>query len=82
VTPGWHDRAGELMARYGRLAALHTRCGKHRRPKENLAILRTAVRETLAGRQLTPRARGLLQHAVEAMLSRRGRWTVIPAHYR
>jgi hypothetical protein len=70
--PGWHERAEELMARYWRLATLHTRCGKHRRPKENLAILRMAVQETLAGRQLTPRARGLLRHAVEAMLARRG----------
>jgi hypothetical protein len=71
--PGWHERAEELMGRYWRLAALHTRCGKHRRPKENLAILRTAVQEILAGRQLTPRAQGLLRHAVEAMLARRGR---------
>jgi hypothetical protein len=71
--PGWRERAAELMARYRRLAALHTRCGKHRHPKENLAILRTAVQETLAGRQLTPRARGLLGHSVEAMLARRGR---------
>jgi hypothetical protein len=70
--PGWHEQAEELLARYWRLAALHTRCGKHRRPKENLAILRTAVQETLPGRQLTPRARGLLRHAVEAMLARRG----------
>jgi hypothetical protein len=50
---------------------VHTRCGKHRRPKENLAILRTAVQETLAGRGLTPRTRGLLQHVVESMLARR-----------
>jgi hypothetical protein len=71
--PGWHERAEELMGRYWRLAALHTRCGKHRRPKENLAILRTAMQEVLAGRQLTPRAQGLLRHAVEAMLDRRGR---------
>lgn len=70
---GWAERAGELIARYGRLATVHTRCSKHRRPKENLAILRTAVEETLAGRELTPRAQGLLRHAVEAMLARRGR---------
>ena len=56
--PGWRQRAEELMARYGRLAAVHTYCSKHRRPKENLAILRTAAQETLAGRPLTPRALG------------------------
>jgi hypothetical protein len=71
--PGWYERAEELMAGYRSLAAVHTRCRKHRRPKENLAILRTAVQETLAGRQLTPRTQGLLRHAVAAMLARRGR---------
>lgn len=71
--PGWRERAEELLTRYRRMAAVHTRCGKHRRPKENLAILRTAAQETLAGRDLTPRARGLLRHAVDAMVARRGR---------
>lgn len=70
---GWRERGEGLLAEYWRLAALHTRCGKHRRPKENLAILRAALQETLAGRELTPRARGLLTRAVAAMLARRGR---------
>ncbi|MFG2044885.1 hypothetical protein [Dactylosporangium sp. NPDC048998] len=71
--PGWRARADELVARYERLANVHTRCGKHRRPRENLAILRTAAQDALAGGALTPRTHGLLQQAVEAMLARRGR---------
>src|SRR5688572_13402542 len=71
--PGWNERATQLMARYQRLAAVHTRCGKHLRPKENLAILRTAVQEMLVGQRLTPRTAGLLRHAVAAMLARRDR---------
>jgi hypothetical protein len=53
--PGWLGRAEELLARYERLAAEHTRCGKHRRRRENLAILRTALQETVNGAGLTPR---------------------------
>lgn len=71
--PGWSERARALLARYEVLAATHTRCGKHRRPKENLAILRTAAQEVTGGRPLVPRARGMLRHAVDAMLARRGR---------
>ncbi|RKN34428.1 transcriptional regulator [Micromonospora musae] len=70
---GWSDRAAALVERYHRLAAAHPHCGKHRRPKENLAILRAATEEAVAGRPLSPRARGLLQHAVDSMVRRRGR---------
>lgn len=70
---GWRERAEGLLVRYQRLAEVHTRCGKHRRPKENLFILRTAAQEALAGRESTPRARGLLRHAVDAMVACRGR---------
>jgi hypothetical protein len=70
--PGWRDRAAALIATYHRLAAEHTRCGKHRRPRENLAVLRSAAEELLAG-ELRPRTRGLLRVAVEGMLTRRGR---------
>lgn len=70
---GWREGGAELLARYRRLAAVHTLCTKHRRPKENLAILRTALEETVAGRDLTPRLCGLLQHAVDSMVRRRGR---------
>src|SRR5262249_7238186 len=65
--------AEELMAQYWRLGALHNPCGKHHCPGEDLALMRTAVQETLAGPQLTPRTGGLLRHAVEAMLARRSR---------
>jgi hypothetical protein len=71
--PGWHERAGVLLARYQELAAAHTRCGKHRRPKENLAVLRAAAEEVSGGRELTPRQRGMLRHVVDSMLARRGR---------
>ncbi|MGW0665353.1 hypothetical protein [Streptodolium elevatio] len=73
VTPdGWPDRGRELLARYRRLASEHRLCGKHRNPKQNIAILRAALELAVAGRPLPPRRRGLLQHAVDAMVIRRG----------
>ncbi|MFG2647717.1 hypothetical protein [Streptomyces sp. NPDC048436] len=68
----WHERGAALLARYHRLAQEHRLCGKHRNPKENLAILRTALEDTLAGRPLDARRLGLLRHATESMLRRRG----------
>ncbi len=68
----WAVRAAGLLDRYAVLAARHRNCGKHRRPKENLAILRAAAQEMLTAGELTPRRRGLLQHAVNSMLRRRG----------
>ncbi|MBM2618537.1 hypothetical protein JIG36_23555 [Actinoplanes sp. LDG1-06] len=68
----WRRRASALLRRYERLAAAHTWCGKHKRPKENLAILRSALAKVEDGVSLTPRARGMLQHAVDSMLRRRG----------
>ncbi|GLZ02968.1 hypothetical protein Acsp03_04350 [Actinomadura sp. NBRC 104412] len=69
---GWRERGAELLERYRRLAAEHTLCTKHRKPKENLAILRTALEDSMAGRRLSPRRLGLLQHAVDSMVRRRG----------
>ncbi|MGW2373381.1 hypothetical protein [Kitasatospora sp. NPDC001683] len=69
----WLQRGALLLRQYEELAAVHTRCTKHRNPKENLGILRGALAETLAGRTLDPRRLGLLRHAVESMLRRRGR---------
>ncbi|MFD5818273.1 hypothetical protein [Streptomyces sp. NPDC127038] len=43
--PDWTEHAAALLERYRALAAEHTRCGKHRRPKENAFILRTALEE-------------------------------------
>ncbi|MEV5754020.1 hypothetical protein AB0L00_39925 [Actinoallomurus sp. NPDC052308] len=69
---GWRERGAGLLARYRELATVHTLCTKHRHPKENLAILRTALEEAVAGRELDPRLRGLLRHAVDSMVRRRG----------
>ncbi|MBE1530582.1 hypothetical protein [Actinomadura algeriensis] len=65
---GWRERGAALLVRYGRLAAEHTRCAKHRRPKENAAILRTSLADVLAGREPSR----LLRHAVESMVAKRG----------
>ncbi|MEU6387931.1 hypothetical protein [Streptomyces sp. NPDC046939] len=68
----WRRRAAELLDRYHRLAVEHARCTKHRRPKENLAVLRGALEETVAGRALDARRLGLLRHVVASMVRRRG----------
>ncbi|NEA30414.1 hypothetical protein [Streptomyces sp. SID13031] len=69
--PGWRKRGQELLDRYAVLAAEHPLCTKHQRPKENQAILRLALEDALA-KGLKARRRGLLQHAVDSMLTRRG----------
>ncbi|MFQ6145962.1 hypothetical protein ACLMNJ_23295 [Streptomyces seoulensis] len=68
----WLARGEALLGRYRLLAAEHTRCAKHRKPKENLGILRGALEETVAGRPLDARRLGLLRHAVASMVRRRG----------
>ncbi len=68
----WRERGAALLSRYRLLAAEHTRCTKHRNPKENLGILRGALEETVAGRPLDARRLGLLRHAVASMVRRRG----------
>ncbi|WP_432133601.1 MULTISPECIES: hypothetical protein [unclassified Streptomyces] len=74
-TPGdpWHARGAELLARYRELARRHTLCTKHRRPKENLAVLRGTLEDVVAGRRPAARRLGLLSAAVTAMVRRRGR---------
>lgn len=69
----WKERGATLLRRYGELAANHTLCTAHRDPKENAGILRCALEETVAGRPLAPRQLGLLRHAVESMVRKRGR---------
>ncbi|MFH8891828.1 hypothetical protein [Streptomyces sp. NPDC017949] len=73
-TPGphWHAAGAALLARYGALAAEHTRCTKHLDPKSNAAVLRRALEEQVAGRALTPRLGGLLEVAVTSMVAKRG----------
>ncbi|SEN88253.1 hypothetical protein [Actinacidiphila rubida] len=68
----WLRHAAALLERYRTLAAEHTRCGKHRRPKENAFILRTAMEELVRGRDLDARRRGMVQNTVDAMVRRRG----------
>ncbi|NED13933.1 hypothetical protein [Streptomyces sp. SID9124] len=68
----WLARGQALLGRYRALAAQHTRCTKHRKPKENLGILRGALEEVVAGRPLGARRLGLLRHAVRSMVRRRG----------
>ncbi|MER7764529.1 hypothetical protein ABTZ17_33025, partial [Streptomyces sp. NPDC097619] len=64
--------AAVLLERYRELAAVHTRCGKHRDPKSNTGIMLRALTEAAAGRQLTARLAGLLRHAVDSVVARRG----------
>ncbi|SDP69222.1 hypothetical protein SAMN04487981_13345 [Streptomyces sp. cf386] len=68
----WLASGAALLDRYRLLAAEHTRCSKHRNPKQNLGILRGALEETVAGRPLDARRLGLLRHAVASMVRRRG----------
>lgn len=69
---GWEARGAGLLEVYGRLAAEHTLCSKHRDPEENLGILLAALRETLSEEGLGARRRGLLRHAVGSMVAKRG----------
>ncbi|SBT39060.1 hypothetical protein [Micromonospora auratinigra] len=74
VTPDdWLPRAARLLTRYRELAAAHTRCTRHRDPKGSIGVLRTALERRVAGAELTPRERGLVQSMVTAMLRKRGR---------
>ncbi|MGI5183594.1 hypothetical protein ACQEVZ_45810 [Dactylosporangium sp. CA-152071] len=68
----WTARSRTLLARYTALADRHRHCTKHRNRKQNLAILRNALAEHLTRQGLDPRTRGLLQHAVDSMVRRRG----------
>ncbi|WP_425245927.1 hypothetical protein [Streptomyces sp. NEAU-NA10] len=68
----WHERGAELLRRYRDLARRHTYCTKHLNPKQNLGILRGALEETVARRELDARRLGLLRHAVTSMVRRRG----------
>jgi hypothetical protein len=72
VSDEWLTRGRELLDRYRALAAEHMLCTKHRKPKENLAILLSATATVAAGGELTARQNGLLRTAVEAMVRRRG----------
>ncbi|WP_246006891.1 transcriptional regulator [Actinomadura pelletieri] len=68
IPEGWREDGAELLARYTKLARKHGLCGKHRRPRENIAILRTSLENVLAG---LPPSR-LLQRSIDAMVAKRG----------
>lgn len=68
----WSDRARALVEEYDRLAVVHTRCTKHRNPKENLAIQVSALRSIVATGRLDDRQRGLLRTSVVASVAKRG----------
>ena len=70
--PGWRARALDLLDEYERLAAAHTLCSKHRRPKENLAVLLNALRSVTSDEEPDPRVAGLLPRVIETSLLKRG----------
>jgi hypothetical protein len=59
MSEAWRTEASALLADYQRLSETHTRCTKHRKPKENLAILLAGVREAVEHGSLGSRRRGL-----------------------
>lgn len=71
--PAWRAHASALVDEYDRLAAAHTLCTKHRKPKENLAILLRGLRAVVGGDDLPGREAGFIRCAIEAQLAKRGR---------
>ncbi|WP_233415010.1 hypothetical protein [Streptomyces sp. N35] len=69
---GWRRRAALLLQRYEALALRHTGCRKRRGAKGNTGILRAALGEVAAGRDLDPRQLGLLRHACASTVRKRG----------
>jgi hypothetical protein len=69
----WRARASALVDEYDRLVTVHTLCSKHRKPKENLAILLRALRAVGSGEDLPGRDIGLVRCAIEAQVAKRGR---------
>jgi hypothetical protein len=68
----WRERGARLLRRYRDLAARHTHCAKHRDPRQNLGILRSALEEAVTGRTPDARLLGLLRAAVTGMVRKRG----------
>ncbi|WP_067816717.1 hypothetical protein [Actinomadura kijaniata] len=68
-SPEWRERGRALLARYRGLAAVHTLCTKHRRPKENVGILRAALEDLVEGREPD---RGRVRYAARSMVAKRG----------
>lgn len=68
----WLAKAVTILEEYEELAQDHTLCQKHRHPKQNLAILLSGLREFVERGLLEPKLRGLVEHAVASMVSKRG----------
>ncbi|WP_405940849.1 hypothetical protein [Streptomyces sp. NBC_00207] len=69
----WRADGAALLTRYRSLAAAHTRCTRHLDPRSNASVLRRALEEDVAGRELPPREAGLVRRAVTAAAAKRGR---------
>lgn len=72
ATDTWLTEARGLLAVYEEVVSTHTKCTKHRRPKENLAILRAATQTELSGASLTHRELGRVRTSLAAVVSKRG----------
>lgn len=72
ATDAWLTEARHLLAAYEEAVSTHTKCAKHRRPKENLAILRAATQTEVSGGLLTQRELGLVRTSFSAVLAKRG----------
>jgi hypothetical protein len=68
----WNVEASALLERYVAAASNHRRCSKHRKPAENLFVLREAVALELAGEVLSPRMLGRIRCVLEAIERKRG----------
>jgi hypothetical protein len=71
-TDAWLKEAHGLLAVYEEAVSTHTKCTKHRRPKENLAILRAATRTEVSGGLLTQRELGRVRTSFAAVVAKRG----------
>ncbi|MFF3619477.1 hypothetical protein [Streptomyces sp. NPDC002467] len=83
--PEWTADGVVLLERYRSLAAAHTHCTRHLDPKSNAAVLREALEGAVAGRAPSPRAAGLLRHALDSMSAKREKerqpYRERPAHH-
>ena len=72
ATDAWLAEARGLLAVYEEAVSTHTKCTKHRRPKENLAILRAAAQTEVSGAVLTQRELGRVRTSLAAVVEKRG----------
>ncbi len=72
ATDTWLTEARALLAVYEEAVSTHTKCTKHRRPKENLAILRAATQTEVSGASLTQRELVRVRTSLAAVVAKRG----------